>query len=185
MPELMPPDVRVQRSFLEAMAEFRTEGRGNPADASMVGSEMRAFRTSWASPEGFAGFVAALRAQSRGEQLAPGYVASTTLWWLDGDVYLGRIAIRHSLTPRLLELGGHIGYDVRPTARRRGHATAMLRAALPVARRLGVDQALITCDSTNLASRKVIEACGGQFEDERGGKLRFWVRTQLVAAPGC
>ena len=97
-----------------------------------------------------------------------GHVPSTTLWWVDGGAYLGRLAIRHRLTPHLLEYGGHIGYDVRPTARRRGHATAMLAAALPVANRLGIDRALVTCDTTNVASRRVIEANGGVLEDERG-----------------
>jgi predicted acetyltransferase len=74
-------------------------------------------------------------------------------------------------------MGGHIGYDVRPSARRRGHATAMLRAALPVARGLGIESALVTCDEDNVASRKVIEANGGVFEDQRGDKLRFWIPT--------
>jgi predicted acetyltransferase len=92
-------------------------------------------------------------------------------------VYLGRISVRHRLTPALWEIGGHIGYDVRPSARRRGHATAMLRLALPVAHRLGIDPALITCDSANVASRRVIERNGGVFEDERRGTLRYWVRT--------
>jgi predicted acetyltransferase len=63
-----------------------------------------------------------------------------------------------------------------PSARLRGHATAMLAAALPVARSLGVTDVLITCDTDNVASRKVIEANGGVLEDQRGGKLRFWVR---------
>jgi predicted acetyltransferase len=53
----------------------------------------------------------------------------------------------------------------------------MLRTALPIARELGIDSALVTCDPDNVASRKVIEACGGVFEDARGGKLRFWVST--------
>ncbi len=107
----------------------------------------------------------------------PGWVPCTTLWWAEGDEYLGRIAIRHRLTPALTEVGGHIGYDVRRSARRQGHATAMLRAALPVARRLGIDGALITCDVDNLASRKVIEHNGGVLVDELNGKLRYWVRT--------
>lgn len=178
MLELIIPDTGVHDSFLEAMAEFRAEGRGGPADDTMVGSEIRAFSASWSAPEGFAAFVAALRAQAAGEHLPEGHVPSTTLWWADGNNYLGRIAIRHRLTAKLLEIGGHVGYDVRPSARRRGHATAMLRAALPVARRLGIENALITCDTSNVASRKVIESCGGKLEDERGGKLRFWVATQ-------
>lgn len=102
----------------------------------------------------------------------------TTLWYVDGQTYVGRLAIRHRLTPRLLEAGGHIGFDVRPSARRRGHATAMLRSALPVALELGIDSALLTCDIDNVASRRVIEANGGELEDERRGRLRFWVPTR-------
>ena len=177
MPELITPDVRVHKSFLDAMAEFQAEGRGTPADDTMIGAEIREFAATWSTPGGFAAYVAALRAQSRGEHLPAGFVPCTTLWWAEDDTYLGRIALRHELTPRLLEIGGHIGYDVRPTARRRGHATAMLRALLPIARSIGIGSALITCDVGNIASRKVIESCGGKLEDERGGKLRFWAPT--------
>jgi predicted acetyltransferase len=53
----------------------------------------------------------------------------------------------------------------------------MLHDALPVARRLGINPALVTCDVTNVASRKVIEHNGGILEDQRGVKLRFWVPT--------
>lgn len=178
MPELTAPTADVRRSFFQAMAEFRAEGRGDRHDETMIGREMRRHGSTWDSPQGFAAFVADLHAQSLPETPRPAdWVAATTLWWVDGDEYLGRIAIRHGLTPSLREAGGHIGYDVRPTARRRGHATAMLRAALPVARRLGIDPALITCDVDNVASRRVIEANGGTLEDQRGVKLRFWVPT--------
>ena len=51
----------------------------------------------------------------------------------------------------------------------------MLRQALPIARDLGIDPALITCDVGNVGSRTVIERNGGVLEDERAGKLRFWV----------
>src|SRR5699024_10869571 len=81
------------------------------------------------------------------------FVPMTTLWWTDGDAYLGRISIRHHLNERLRQIGGHIGYDIRPSARRRGHATAMLAAALPRAAALGIERALITCDADNVGSR--------------------------------
>ncbi|HEX6454470.1 MAG TPA: GNAT family N-acetyltransferase, partial [Trebonia sp.] len=126
----------------------------------------------------FAGYVRRLRADALEESpRGPGFVPATMLWWVDGEKYLGRLTIRHRLTPRLLEIGGHIGYDIRSSARRRGHATSMLAAALPLARELRIDPALITCDEDNIASRKVIEANGGVLEDTRGGKLRFWVPT--------
>ncbi len=124
------------------------------------------------------GYVEGLIADAREETARPlGHVPSTHLWWVDGHEFLGRVHIRHRLTPFLLESGGHLGYHVVPPWRRLGHATAMLGAALPIARAMAMDRLLITCDTTNVASQKVIEANGGVLEDERGGKLRYWVPT--------
>lgn len=160
------------------MAEFSAEGRGSAEDGSTIGAELREFAHRWAVPEEFAAYVDRLRSQALEDSPRPdGHVPSTTLWWIQGDDYLGCLAIRHRLTPYLREIGGHIGYSVRPTARRRGHATAMLRAALPVANHLGIESALVTCDVDDVASRKVIESNGGVLEDQRSGKLRCWVPT--------
>lgn len=181
MPELVPPTSTVHQSFLDAMSEFQAEGRG-PGGGSMIDYEIETYGWRWATTEGFDEYVRELRDQSREDAPRPdGYVPATTLWWIDGAHYLGRIALRHRLTPQLLEVGGHIGYDVRPTARRRGHATAMLRALLPVANHLSIDPALVTCDADNVASRRVIENCGGVLEDRRANKLRFWVPTSSAA----
>lgn len=178
MPELMGPDGRVQLSFLTAMKEFQAEGRGDADDNSMLGREIRMWGDRWDDPAAFAEYAAWLRADVQEDSSRPpGFVPATTMWWADGHDYLGRITIRHRLTPSLLNVGGHIGYDVRPSARRRGHATLMLAAALPVACGLGIDPVLITCDAGNVGSRKVIEANGGVLEDERDGKLRFWAPT--------
>jgi predicted acetyltransferase len=178
MPRLVPPTVDVHASFVEAMEEFRAEGRGGPNDSTNIGYHMREFAAQWRDPAVFATYVERVRGEALEATLrAEGWVPSTTLWWVDGTTYLGRIAVRHSLTEDLLNTGGSIGYDVRPSARRQGHATAMLRAALPEAAALGVDPALVTCNVANVGSRKVIEACGGLLEDQRGDKLRFWIRT--------
>jgi predicted acetyltransferase len=180
VPELSMPTVAVARSFRDAMKEFQAEGRGGPDDNSMIGAEIQEWQGRWDTPEGFEAFTAALRAQSLKETPRPaGWVPCTTWWWVEGRRYLGRIALRHQLTARLRETGGHIGYDVRPTARRQGHATAMLRAVLPQANRMGIDSVLITCEAGNLASRKVIEANGGVLEDQLHGTLRFWVPAVL------
>jgi len=91
---------------------------------------------------------------------------------------LGRVSIRHHPTPALRERGGHIGYDVRPTARRRGHATAMLRAALPVAAGLGIERALLTTDAGNVGSQRVITAAAGVRQPGDGPDVRFWLPTR-------
>lgn len=132
-------------------------------------------------PDEFAAMIAAVIAEADEEtELPPDLVHQTMLWFVEGDEWLGRLSIRHRLTPPLLELGGHIGYVVRPSARRKGYATQMLVQSLPCAAELGIDPALVTCDNDNHASRKVIQAAGGELEDERHGKLRFWVPTHLT-----
>ncbi|GAA0508086.1 GNAT family N-acetyltransferase [Paractinoplanes deccanensis] len=167
----------VHKSFLEAMAEYQAEGRGSPGDHSNIGSDIRAYAPAWSSPEVFRSFVAGLRAQALPDTPRPAnYVPTTVLWWLEGVDYLGRLNIRHRLAPGVIgERNGHIGYDVRPSARRRGHATAMLAAALPIAAGLGLDRVLITCDADNEASRRTIERNGGVPAERIDEKLRYWI----------
>lgn len=175
MPALIAPAERLTDSFAAAVDEFIAEGRGGPGDHSLLGQTIRdhvlpAEGTEW---------VAAHLAEERRWETAPpaNFVPMTMLWWVEGETCLGRISIRHRLNDWLREVGGHIGYDIRPSARRRGHATAMLAAALPRAAALGIEKALITCDFDNIGSRKVIERNGGVLEDRRGAKLRFWAPT--------
>lgn len=178
MPRLAPPSTGVHASFLTAMKEFQSEGRGRADDGSMLGREIYENAGRWDDPGEFAAYVSRLRADALEESPRPeGHVPATTLWWADEEEYLGRLTIRHRLTARLRSVGGHIGYDVRPSARRRGHATAMLAAALPVARGLGIDRALLTCHEDNIGSRKTIEANGGVLDGEPDGMLRYWVPT--------
>jgi predicted acetyltransferase len=80
---------------------------------------------------------------------------------------VGRVSVRHRLTPTLLEHGGHVGYAVGPRFRRRGHATEILRQSVARLGDLGVERVLVTCDDDNAGSARVIEACGGVLEDVR------------------
>lgn len=175
MAELVRPGVSQRVSFLAAMAEFVEEGRGG--DDTMIGGDIVQYGSRWDTETGFAEYVADTLAE-RDRPRFPGWVPQTTFWWVKGTDFVGRISIRHELNEQLREVGGHVGYDVRRTRRREGHATAMLRAVLPHAHALGIDPALLTCDIDNIASRKVIETAGGVFEDQRGVKLRYWVPTR-------
>lgn len=104
------------------------------------------------------------------------YVAIRT----SDDAVVGLINIRHELNDYLLWHGGHIGYSVRPSERKKGYATEMLRLALGICREIGIDRVLVTCEESNTASAKVIEANGGVFEnttvDEQFVTIRrYWI----------
>src|SRR5436190_24155083 len=119
-------------------------------------------------------------AQRAGRGLPDGFVASTFLVAdVDGQI-VGRTSIRHELNEFLAREGGHIGYAVLAEHRRRGYATEILRQSLVIARGVGVERVLVTCDDDNVGSATVIERCGGVFEslvDSREGvpKRRYWI----------
>ena len=78
---------------------------------------------------------------------------------------LGMVNIRHYLNDFLLGFGGHIGYSVRPSERRKGYAKLQLKLALDFLKKPGESKILVTCDDNNIGSQKTIEACGGVLEN--------------------
>jgi predicted acetyltransferase len=168
VPTLVDPEARFEASYRDAMAEFVAEGRSE---------ELR----SLSSHASFASFVAELRAHAEGRDLPEGWVAGTTWWLVDGDRFIGKVEVRHRLTDALRLRGGHIGYSIRPTMRRHGYGTLALALVLPRCLDLGLDRVLVTCDQSNEASRRIIEANGGEMEDlvKLGDRavptMRYWI----------
>ena len=172
MPELVAPSVRWHTSWLEAREEW---GRGAHQDGSGLRPEDEVD-----SAAGFAAWVERLR--RAGDPAVPpeeGKVHATHWWIVEDEEYLGAIALRHELNDFLLRAGGHIGYGIRPSARRRGLATWALRQVLDVPRTQRLERVLITCEDRNTASARVIESQGGVLEDVRATELgqtrRYWV----------
>ena len=169
MTDLATPDLRWYDSWAATLAEFGEDfphGSGCPPEGQPRDRESCAV------------FVAhLLRYGDPSAELPEDRVHCDYFWITDGAEVIGFLALRHRLNDYLLREGGHIGYSVRPSRRREGHASRALARSLTRAARLGLDRVLLTCDEDNLGSRMVIEKAGGVLEDVRAGKRRYWIPT--------
>ncbi|WP_195575526.1 GNAT family N-acetyltransferase [Paenibacillus sp. 1001270B_150601_E10] len=114
------------------------------------------------------------------QNLEEGKVNSSTYWLRSSNQkLLGAVNIRHRLNEALLSIGGHIGYGIRPTERKKGYSTELLRLALIEAKALGITKALVTCDKDNVGSARTIMNNGGVLSSEAivdGVEIqRYWM----------
>jgi predicted acetyltransferase len=173
---LAAPSVAFKQSFIEAVREFQADdypwnagsmGRYREVDVDVLERD-------------FASFLAGLE-DAAGRSVQPGLVPQTSNWLVEDTAFIGRVSVRHRLNENLMRVGGHIGYEIRPSRRRQGYGTLALRLGLEKAKALGIRRALVTCDATNGPSRSIILANGGKMEDEiemgegKPAKQRFWI----------
>jgi predicted acetyltransferase len=170
MTTLATPDARFHRSWAEAVAEFADDG------SQMHGSGLWEFDELDTTEAGCRAIAARLaELGDPAYELPDGKVHSSYFWIVEGEEFVGYLALRHTLNDWLLNEGGHIGFSVRPSRRRQGYAAKALALALPEAAALGLDRVLLTCDEDNTASARTIETNGGVYEDSRKGKRRYWI----------
>lgn len=151
--ELALPDIRFQKSYIQAQREFRAEGRA--VDINFDELKLH-----------FPSFVQRKLKQRDGLGLPKGFVPCSEFWMIEEQRFVGRIVLRHHLNEALGKFGGHIGYEVRPTERRKGFAQQAVAMVFPEARARGLAEVLITCDDDNLGSIKVIERNHGRLVDK-------------------
>lgn len=134
-----------------------------------------------------ADWLAWLKMMSSEETVPPGKVPTVQFAAVresDGKM-VGVLEIRRRLNDHLEKYAGHIGYSVRPSERRRGYGTQMLRLALPICAKLGLCRVLVCCLTDNEGSRKIITACGGVYEstvhepDRNIDLERYWIDTVI------
>jgi predicted acetyltransferase len=166
---LAEPDVTLRQEFLDYCQEFQA------ANEPFVHGQL---------PEATADFAGLLRKWSDGAKetnLPEGPVPGSIYWLVQNGRILGTARLRYRLNKNLMHEGGHIGYDVRPTQRRKGYATLILTLMLGKARDRGLGRVLVTCDKDNAASARTIQKNAGILENEviskRSGKLvqRYWI----------
>jgi len=131
--------------------------------------------------EDFSVYVQRLSNAARDVDLSPDRVPENTFWLLKGNLVVGRSRLRHYLTPLLEQEGGHIGYDIRPSARQKGYGTLILQLTLEKARALGLSRVLLTCDTDNVGSARIIENNGGRLSGQEISKRsrkpisQYWI----------
>lgn len=109
-------------------------------------------------------------------------------WLVADNVFVGRVGIRYHLNRTLRRSGGHIGYEIRPSLRRRGFGHAALALARAHLSAHGRRDLLVTCTDGNLGSMRIIESAGGQLEDVvpapdfSGNIRRYWFGTPMEEA---
>ena len=164
--ELLEPTIDLKADFFALAKEFAAEGDDRYRDAI----------------SNFEMFVQLCADEAVGRNLTAGKVQQSTFWLVRADKrILACSRLRHALNAYFEEVGGHIGYDIRPSERRRGYGTQILRLTLDKAREIGLNRLLVTADSSNIGSWRVIEKNGGVLHSdaishETGELLRkYWI----------
>lgn len=112
--------------------------------------------------EDFDGLLNDLQNHSKGIDLPEGMPVTTTYWLIDDGEVVGVLRLRHQ------DMGtmGHIGYDISPRHRGKGYGNHILQLALKEASQMGLAEAILTCNTENAASKKIIENNGGEWLGE-------------------
>lgn len=168
---LVKPTVKLEEDYWAVIDEYRAEGEDRYSNHLMrlAGNDFVIFLRRVADEENSA-------------KLPPGVVPQTTFWLLlNGARIVGESRLRHFLNPSLEIEGGHIGYVIRPSERRKGYGTLILALTMEKARRIGLPRVLVTCDTDNIGSAKIIRKNGGVFAGEaysprtRKAVSRYWI----------
>jgi predicted acetyltransferase len=159
MPELVRADLAYMASYVEALHEGYSRDNQRPETPQEIAQIER--EPEW--------FVRLVSTPPHHVILPDGTmslrVPATEFWYVEGTTFLGSVGIRHELNDLLERWGGHIGYAVRPSARRQGHASAMLAQALDHVRAtLPLTRVMLTVNEHSAGSIRVIEKNGGLLD---------------------
>ncbi|MDF2557535.1 MAG: GCN5-related N-acetyltransferase [Bacillales bacterium] len=155
--KLISPTAEHEHLALEFLQEFKE-----------YGSEINGTGGLQRYSENYSEWLVKLRNDLDVTNMQSDRVPSTTffVYRKEDNRMVGMINIRHKLNDYLLKEGGHIGYGIRPTERRKGYATETLYLGLQLCKELSIDKVLVTCDKDNIGSARTIQKNGGVLENE-------------------
>ncbi|MBH5317641.1 GNAT family N-acetyltransferase [Paenibacillus sp. GSMTC-2017] len=116
---------------------------------------------------------------SQGINLGEGFVPQTLYWFFVDEQPVGYGKLRHHLNERLLEHGGHIGYAIRPSERKKGYGKLALKELVAKAVEKDINKILLTVNEENTPSRKVIEASNGELARIKDGVCNYWITINM------
>ncbi len=157
MLQLIKPDINYYKQYKEMMDEWNMEGsRIAPWPLHL----------KYHTKEYFLEMLARVEEVEKGENLGE-FAPSSTYWLYDNEKnkLIGASNLRHYLIGKSGELWGHIGYGIRPSERRKGYATTILKSTIEEAKKMGIDKVLLGSYTGNIGSWKVMEKCNGKFEN--------------------
>jgi len=155
------PNETYIETFKEALVEFEKEGRNEMFGTATMKEYMKKCRKDTVG------------------DVEEGRVPATMFWLMDDERLVGRVHIRHRLNDRLRHVGGHIGYAIRPSERKKGYGSMAMEKGIAFAKKLGLEKVMITANVTNEASNRIIKKFGGVLDGtgEKDGETfnRYWI----------
>ncbi len=171
--KLEAPNKRRRDSYLSLVDEFRA--RGEP---------FIPFPLTFPTDD-FLAFLKKMEDCSNGIGIPDGFVPHETFWLIADDSEVVAVSnLRHRLTESLRKEGGHIGFGVHPSVRRRGYGTIVLAETLKKTKERGITKALVTCRKNNIGSARAIVKNGGILDSEEAMDghndiiQRYWIKIK-------
>ena len=122
---LISPSLRYRQTQLEAFKEFQAHGEHLDVDLTLLADRLEELLT-W------------IQAQQDPSTVDAGELPFFDYWLIDQEEWIGKLTLRPRIDERFPSAGGHIGYEIRPSKRRQGYGTILLRLGLEKAREQGL-----------------------------------------------
>jgi len=150
--------VRPNRDLEQQAIDYKQE-HFESGENIISGSEL------WDKTESYSEWLEAVSRNANKDTVNPSWVVTDTFFAVreNDKKILGIISFRHELNDFLKDFG-HVGYSVRPTERKKGYATEMLKQVLAVAKEIGLSRVQLSCEKENIPSIKTIAKNGGVYE---------------------